>query len=42
MLISKIDDNGNINGSILLFSHKYSENGIWKLTNDTKLIKEYC
>ena len=39
-MISKIDDSGNINGSILLFNHKRSQEGIWKVTNDIDIIKE--
>jgi hypothetical protein len=40
-LISKIDDDGNINGSMLLFNHKQSNYGIWQITNDAEIIKLY-
>jgi hypothetical protein len=40
-LISKIDDNGNIYGSILLFNHKMSLYGIRKVTGDINIIKQY-
>jgi hypothetical protein len=40
-LISKIDNNGNINGSILLFNHKQSRYGIRKVTRDISKIREY-
>ncbi len=40
-LISKIDDNGNINGSILLFNHKQSNDSIQRVTGDINIIKQY-
>ena len=40
-LISKIDDNGNINGSILLFNHKQSNDSIQRVTEDINIIKEH-
>ena len=40
-LISKIDDNGNINGSILLFNHKQSNDSIQRVTGDINIIKEH-
>jgi hypothetical protein len=39
-LISKIDNNGNMNGSILLFNHKQSIYGIRKVIGDNHNEKE--
>jgi hypothetical protein len=33
-LVPKIDDDGNIIGSLLLFNHKFSYDGIWKIKNN--------
>jgi hypothetical protein len=41
-LIPKIDDDGNIDGSILLFNHMQSNEGIWTITGDIDKIKECC
>ena len=41
LLVSSIDDDGNINGSMIMFNHKYSDYGIWQITNDIEIIKEH-
>ena len=30
----QIDDDGNVKGNFLLFNHKYSFNGIWKIKDN--------
>ncbi len=40
-LISSIDDNDNINGSMLIFNHKYSLKGIWQITDDIQIIEKH-
>lgn len=40
-LISLMDDNGNINGSALIFNNKLSQYGVWKITEDIESIKRH-
>ncbi len=39
-LVSSIDDDGNINGTMLLYNHKYSGYGLWQITEDIEIIKK--
>ncbi len=38
-LLPSIDDDGNINGSMLLFNHKWSRHGIWQITDNIQIIE---